>query len=175
MPENETGAKWWFRYVIVPILGGGGVVAIIFSSLTHTTHSSDDPHLTQSTPGAPSQVPAGSNPAALPQTVPITSERSSDFYLRGITHEGTFRGESIVLPHGEAISVVWKVEPEILKGGSLSLYYSSELRHGKISVENEGTRNFRCETIGEIYFLLIVDSPDGSESDALPRLHGRCN
>jgi hypothetical protein len=27
--EKEAGIKWWMRYVIVPILGGGGIIALI--------------------------------------------------------------------------------------------------------------------------------------------------
>lgn len=27
--EQEHGLKWWLRYVIVPVIGGGGIVAII--------------------------------------------------------------------------------------------------------------------------------------------------
>jgi hypothetical protein len=29
MPDtSETGIKWWMRYVVVPVLGGGGIIAI---------------------------------------------------------------------------------------------------------------------------------------------------
>jgi hypothetical protein len=31
MAEEEKGAKWWFRYVIVPIIGGGGIIALVSS------------------------------------------------------------------------------------------------------------------------------------------------
>jgi len=26
---TEHGARWWFRYVVVPIIGGGGIVSLI--------------------------------------------------------------------------------------------------------------------------------------------------
>ncbi len=29
MPEIESGLKWWMRYVIVPMIGGGGIIAIV--------------------------------------------------------------------------------------------------------------------------------------------------
>lgn len=32
--NNETGVKWWIRYVVVPIIGGGGIVAIIVALLS---------------------------------------------------------------------------------------------------------------------------------------------
>lgn len=29
MPDSEDGLKWWIRHVIVPLIGGGGLVAIV--------------------------------------------------------------------------------------------------------------------------------------------------
>jgi hypothetical protein len=39
MAEEEKGAKWWFRYVIVPIIGGGGAIAIITAMIEHPSES----------------------------------------------------------------------------------------------------------------------------------------
>jgi hypothetical protein len=33
MADTETGLKWWVRYVIVPLIAGGGLVAIIVALL----------------------------------------------------------------------------------------------------------------------------------------------
>jgi hypothetical protein len=33
MSEQETGFKWWIRYVIVPMIGGGGIIAIVVAIL----------------------------------------------------------------------------------------------------------------------------------------------
>lgn len=33
MGESEQGLKWWLRYVIVPLIGGGGLVAIVVAYL----------------------------------------------------------------------------------------------------------------------------------------------
>ncbi|WP_152532174.1 hypothetical protein [Leptolyngbya sp. Heron Island J] len=35
--DNEQGYKWWLRYVVVPLFGGGGVIAIIVALLTRPT------------------------------------------------------------------------------------------------------------------------------------------
>jgi len=35
MADNEGGFKWWLRYVIVPVIGGGGIVAIWVSIREH--------------------------------------------------------------------------------------------------------------------------------------------
>ena len=29
MGEVESGVKWWLRYVLVPLIGGGGLVALV--------------------------------------------------------------------------------------------------------------------------------------------------
>jgi hypothetical protein len=34
MDEPEKGIKWWLRYVIVPILGTGGIVAVVVAVLS---------------------------------------------------------------------------------------------------------------------------------------------
>lgn len=34
MTKLESGYKWWIRYVIVPLIGGGGIIAIIVALLT---------------------------------------------------------------------------------------------------------------------------------------------
>jgi threonine dehydratase len=39
MPDNETGFKWWLRYVLVPIIGGGGIVAIIVAFVRYLRQS----------------------------------------------------------------------------------------------------------------------------------------
>jgi hypothetical protein len=29
MTDSEDGYKWWLRYIIVPLVGGGGLVALL--------------------------------------------------------------------------------------------------------------------------------------------------
>jgi len=33
--SNEQGCKWWFRYVLVPLVGGGGIVAVIVALIPY--------------------------------------------------------------------------------------------------------------------------------------------
>jgi hypothetical protein len=35
MAEEEKGVKWWLRHVLVPILGGGGIIALFVSVREH--------------------------------------------------------------------------------------------------------------------------------------------
>jgi hypothetical protein len=39
MGEIESGFKWWMRYVIVPIIGGGGIIAIVIAVIDRTQSS----------------------------------------------------------------------------------------------------------------------------------------
>jgi len=34
MADEEKGARWWFRYVLVPLIGSGGLVAIIVALMS---------------------------------------------------------------------------------------------------------------------------------------------
>jgi hypothetical protein len=40
--NTETGAKWWLRYVVVPIIGGGGIIAIMVALITGRSSSTAD-------------------------------------------------------------------------------------------------------------------------------------
>jgi len=59
MSDGETGWKWWVRYVIVPLIGGGGLVAIIVASMSSDRHPSN-PKFDQSPPTEP-RVASGVN------------------------------------------------------------------------------------------------------------------
>jgi hypothetical protein len=56
MAETETGLKWWIRYVIVPVIGGGGAIAIVVALISRPPAS---PALSGSQPTAGSSVFAG--------------------------------------------------------------------------------------------------------------------
>jgi len=51
MPEpnlDDRGYKWWIRYVVVPLIGGGGLIALVVASLNRP-QSSQVPTPTQKT------------------------------------------------------------------------------------------------------------------------------
>jgi hypothetical protein len=49
MSETEKGIKWWIRYVIVPLIGGGGLIALIIALVNqpHVSKSIEEPVSTQ--------------------------------------------------------------------------------------------------------------------------------
>lgn len=60
MAEADTGYKWWIRYVLVPIIGGGGVVALLVAYINRPLPP----------PSAPTPVQAN------PDSVPVTTSVS---------------------------------------------------------------------------------------------------
>jgi hypothetical protein len=62
MAEEEKGAKWWFRYVIVPIIGGGGAIAVITAYIAKPSESTPATSTVtapqESHPGQPGTQPA---------------------------------------------------------------------------------------------------------------------
>lgn len=76
MAEVETGFKWWMRYVIVPVIGGGGLYALIVSFREHPvvekppvehvqSHS-----VTQNQPASPTLNPDNAAPSPDTQSQP---------------------------------------------------------------------------------------------------------
>jgi formylglycine-generating enzyme required for sulfatase activity len=111
----ETGYKWWVRYVIVPLLGSGGVVAIVValiangpntgvlvptpSALAPITSNTDDPIHTVSpglVPDTPPMLPATTT--SIPQ-VPTTPEPAAGT-VRALDINGV-KMEFVYIPGGE--------------------------------------------------------------------------
>jgi hypothetical protein len=51
--SQESGIKWWLRYVLVPLVGGGGVVALIVAAVLRPDPAQPPPGNTVVTPVAP--------------------------------------------------------------------------------------------------------------------------
>ena len=68
MSELEKGLKWWLRYVIVPMLAGGGVLATLVAFLLRPP---TQPSISKGVERAP----------APPARSPATPKRPMDIYL----------------------------------------------------------------------------------------------
>jgi hypothetical protein len=84
MAEIETGFRWWVRYVIVPIVGGGGVIAILVALLSqHNTvqpkaQNADPTPTTSSSPqNTMSQPASASTKAAAKEPIPKNDKRGT--------------------------------------------------------------------------------------------------
>jgi hypothetical protein len=77
MAEEEKGAKWWIRYVAVPLIGGGGLIGCLAAVIGILP--SFRPALTSTTVSLPQQAPPKPTPQNTnqsPTVVPSSTERS---------------------------------------------------------------------------------------------------
>jgi hypothetical protein len=129
--ENESGFKWWARYVIVPLVGGGGIITLVIAlmnrpSVTPTTSSpGNNPNPTSTAnlenrpkkpavPGAtetsPSAAPVVPTPASEPEKhVEIRAysmDNRVDGHYERLAPNGTRKAHS-----GEHVMIEWGVSP----------------------------------------------------------------
>lgn len=71
MPDSEAGYKWWVRYVVVPLIGGGGLIALFVAYLNRP------PALATSATVA---APATASPSLLPGA-PTSSKGKLDVHI----------------------------------------------------------------------------------------------
>lgn len=92
--SDESGLRWWLRYVIVPLLGGGGVIAILVSAhfqinkhadpVASPSSSASHPELVHTAPAqssSPTQSSSPSNsvePAPMQAPIPTDATQMSD-------------------------------------------------------------------------------------------------
>ncbi len=84
--DSETGWRWWLRYVIVPLIGSGGVVAIVVALIMSRGNHS------------------GSNA--------LQSERDQKEYSQIVNHSPTPTPTAVVQPAPDASPQKQTVEPE---------------------------------------------------------------
>jgi hypothetical protein len=72
MAEEESGYKWWIRYVAVPLLTGGGVIAVIVATYFHRPEPTTQP---ATPPTAEIPLPPGQPTPGTAQTTTSEVER----------------------------------------------------------------------------------------------------
>lgn len=84
MPEGtESGLKWWVRYFIVPLIGGGGLIAIMLTLLTRppghdaNIRSTPTPIVSPTLPVDPRST-QGASPSASPNNSRLVNARIAD-------------------------------------------------------------------------------------------------
>jgi hypothetical protein len=105
--DTETGLKWWMRYVIVPIIGGGGIIAIIVA-LIPTRTIGDDPNKHGSPKEPRKTQQEQQSPEAKDRQLFFASSKSS-------AHEE----KQISIPAGDNVTLHWEVKNKLR--GSLSI------------------------------------------------------
>lgn len=80
MAEGESGYKWWIRYVVVPLLGGGVVVALVTAYLSRpvpTTAPNRPTPATASPRGSKPPTPRSTQAGPDPQPTEVGSAKSA--------------------------------------------------------------------------------------------------
>jgi hypothetical protein len=101
MPDSEGGLKWWLRYVIVPVIGGGGIIAIWVSVREHPSAPAAAPqNVTSST------LPNNSKPNA--EHPPNRFDDSVEFYASSALEQ--HEEHDLKVKQGETVLLHWNVQ-----------------------------------------------------------------
>jgi hypothetical protein len=74
MPDSESGYKWWIRNVLVPLIGGGGLVTLIVAYLNRSAPSVPD----RATPSKAESSTTAPPPLANRELRPLHSKSTAD-------------------------------------------------------------------------------------------------
>jgi hypothetical protein len=145
---GESGLKWWLRYVIVPLLGGGGVVAILISQ-NGRKHKVVDPNPpSNSNPITPAQIQsAASQPVSTGSNSGTGAKPPSDPAPTPVRPDPTPQGTK-----ASTVACVFRVNREkgvtqagyafIFHQGILKLFVSDGGAYGPAQQQDEGTVSF---------------------------------
>lgn len=87
MPEIESGFRWWARYVLVPLIGGGGLIAIVVATIEREKGLQANPSV------AVSAAPAGNHAANADQKLKGTAKKSRSAVPEQARQAVTMRSE----------------------------------------------------------------------------------
>jgi hypothetical protein len=71
--ETESGLKWWIRYVVVPLIGGGGLIAVFIALLARNPQTNSPSNISPAVSTPSPTVSTNQSPSPLsssPQTSP---------------------------------------------------------------------------------------------------------
>jgi len=172
--ENESGFKWWMRYVIVPLIGGGGVIAILVAKIEHPTQPRAVPigqdvnleatekprvqnpiELKKTNDASVKRIPArkvqtaednqvGSAPANNAAQSTQDGQPKTKFYAYDLINNTVLPGNSLSFPYSQRFSIRWEV-PQYSGPGSLMFESITENNDTKQSVGLSGSRSLVCD------------------------------
>jgi len=185
MADTESGARWWLRYVVIPLLGGGGVIAIIVTATTQhqkpdQDHKAAQERSSKTDTGEKPTAPAGSSekegsaepvPAAgadaplVPPTVDggVPESAATEFALYDKETNDRLLGSVFPLPVRDRLLRTLEGEGRGVLRGTLVLRdtYSPASKHVDVPVKNKGTHDFHCFEPDRLVLQLIDPTSDG--------------
>jgi hypothetical protein len=144
--SGERGAKWWFKYVIVPLLSSGGVIAIIAAGVMQW-HKPDS-----GTVNGPAVIKPQPSQPTPPEQVPIAPTKTTEpasasleyFYLQDDDGK-RFEGDQLHLPYDKPFTLRWKVN---YPGVVLLSSDSEDFKTPNEPVDPQGSQHFECYNNG---------------------------
>jgi hypothetical protein len=155
---NESGLKWWLRYVIIPLIGSGGLISVWLSYREHPypSHVPSNPNATTSPNAA--QSPLQNTPAPVLSTptpaMPAPTKANTTDVPASEPHPQIFQGIALSYwDEGQAgkanrdITVCWDAHNY---KGRLYLRQNSD---SPVPIEQTGQKTFRGRT-SDVFTLL---------------------
>jgi hypothetical protein len=156
MADNESGLKWWMRYVIVPIIGGGGVIAVVVAVMEKpgvppsiSDHGSVTDKAPFKEPEKPEQPPVLTNkPPENMEFLALSGTVGADGHREILAPGGKRRAH-----RGEQVIIEWFVEPHQT---GLTFVIKEPGKNFRQPAEDKGEVR-RTVTVGGLYSLETVD------------------
>ena len=128
MPDTENGLRWWIRYVLVPLVGTGGIVAVIAAWVTRPSLPA-----IQSTPSASASQAIADTPPHQART-PSQLERARTASAKWIQAIADNDVNTVVELSGEPIHLFG--ETILTKGALLTELQSKTSKPGKVAIKD---------------------------------------
>lgn len=205
MGESESGAKWWIRYVVVPLIGGGGLIALIVAGMDNrqktvppsngaaqNTVSAVSPPIENKENSPPSAAGKPTEDGAKLQRVvkpssgtaqpgkPEPLDPVQSLTVKDEEYATQFTGRNLLVDWGTKWRVRWKVNAQLLQGSLVRRYVGPKgaVDENSIAADDSEVHNCPTQTDGaaEEQFDLIDLLNDGTRhSVATVHVHCRAN
>ena len=146
MSNLESGFKWWVRYVIVPLVAGGGVIALIVAAIRDDKRAEPPaPHVVPPGLAPPTAMRAVLTVAVEPDTVGLKSEE-----LKAVNYR--FKEQNGVAVVIETQDVRWV----LLDGREISQEQGNRILGGTFAIGAKGEHVLRDNVLLPIHIAKAV-------------------
>ena len=140
--KPEGGLRWWAVKVIVPLLGGGGVIALL---VTNYFPKKTVP-----------EILSKPNPSCA--TIPISDRYHNancfSFYVHNEATDQDLPGNTLNLKYNDPFILRWNVDKDAIEGSLNLSHVEKGIEGPRESVGNEGHKAEKCDKPGESVYEL---------------------
>lgn len=105
--SKESGARWWFKNVIVPIVGSGGIVAVIVAIVNRPSQQPSAPQPSPQSVSTTQQHDDKTTPPKVEDTLPVVF--SVDYPLWFLSDQYTDHAQQLILTIDDLPQIVLRV------------------------------------------------------------------